>query len=205
MKEECMNNIPEIRTGRLLLRQFTPDDVDDVLEYVNDQEWAQYQVNIQPTPYTRKDIETLVDMFSNPSYWEKGHPGLPFPGNGAGLLRIFAVVLDGRAIGEIALNQRELDLPNERVEIAYTLSRKYWNRGLATEAARAVMDWVFRNYDINRLYAWCDPRNTGSWRVLEKLGMKREGLLREHMKEDGEFRDQLYYGILRSEWEAGRK
>jgi ribosomal-protein-alanine N-acetyltransferase len=200
-----MNTTPELKTSRLLLRQFTPDDVDDVLEYVNDQEWAQFQVNIQPAPYTREDIETLVDMFSHPSYWETGHPGLPPMGTGAGLLMIFAVVLDGHVIGEIALNRREQDLPNDRVEIAYTLSRKYWNRALTTEAARAAMDWVFQNYDINRLYAWCDPRNTGSWRVMEKLGMKREGLLRSHLKEDGEFRDQLFYGILRSEWEAGRK
>lgn len=176
-----------------------------MLAYVNDREWAEYQVNISPEPYTREDIETLVDMFSHPEYWEKGHPDLPAASNGAGLLRIFAVVLEAKVIGEIALNRREQDRLNERIEIAYTLSRAYWNRGFTTEAARAVMDWCFRHYPVHRLYAWCDPRNTGSWRVMEKLGMKREGLLREHLLEDGEFRDQLYYGILRSEWDAGIK
>ncbi len=134
----------ELRTERLLLRPFTLDDVYDVLEYINDQEWAEYQVNIPPQSYTRKDTETLVEMFSDPSYWETGHPGLPSTGNGAGLLQIFAVVLDGKVIGEIALNQRDDDRPNERVELAYTLSRQHWNKGLMTEAARAVMNWLFR-------------------------------------------------------------
>jgi RimJ/RimL family protein N-acetyltransferase len=73
---------------------------------------------------------------------------------------------------------------------------------MMTEAARAVMDWAFRTYSFNRMYAWCDPRNISSWRVLEKLGMKREGLLRSHLKWNGEFHDALYYGILRSEWKA---
>jgi len=190
----------ELKTERLLLRPFTMDDVEDVLEYINDLEWAEYQVNIPSAPYTRKDVETLVAMFSNPSYWEKGHPGLPSTGNGAGLLQIFAVVFEGKVIGEIALNQRDEDRPNERVELAYSLSRQHWGKGLATEAARAVMNWAFQTYSFNRLYSWCDPRNIGSWRVLEKLGMKREGQLRSHLKWNGEFRDQLYLGILRSEW-----
>jgi len=178
------------------------DDVDDVLEYNNDLEIVQYQVGISSEPFTRKDAETLVEMFSNPSYWETGHPQLPSTANGAGLLQIFALVLEGRVIGEVALNQREDDRRNNRVELAYSLSRQHWGKGLATEAARAVMDWAFRTYDFNRMYAWSDPRNIGSWRVLEKLGMKREGLLRSHLYWNGEYRDQLYFGLLRAEWEA---
>jgi len=130
----------ELRTERLLLRPFTPDDVDDVLVYINDQEWAEYLINIPPQPYTRKDAETLVAMFSDPSYWETWHPELPSTGNGAGLLQIFAIVLEDKVIGEIALNQRDDDRQNDRVELAYTLSRQHWNKGLMTEAARAVMN-----------------------------------------------------------------
>jgi len=197
-----MDRPVELTTDRLLLRPFTMDDVDDVLEYINDLEWAEYQVNIQSVPYTRKDVETLVAMFSDPSYWETGHPELPSTGNGAGLLQIFAVVFEGKVIGEVALNQRGEDRPNERAELAYSLSRQHWGKGLMTEAARVVMNWAFQTYSFNRIYAWCDPRNIGSWRVLEKLGMKREGQLRSHLKWNDEFRDQLYYGILRAEWKA---
>ena len=112
------------------------------------------------------------------------------------------MVFEGKVIGEIALNQRDDDRPNDRIEIAYTLTRRYWNKGMMAEAAREVMNWAFQTYNFNRMYAWCDPRNIGSWRVLEKLGMKREGQLRSHLKENGEFRDQLYYGILRAEWKG---
>ena len=128
-----MKQSVELRTERILLRPFTLDDVDDVLEYINDPEWAEYQVNIQSAPYTRKDVETLVEMFSDPSHWETGHPELQPFANGAGLLQILAVVFEGKVIGEIALNQRDEDRRNERVELAYTLSRQHWNKGLMTD------------------------------------------------------------------------
>lgn len=199
-----LKNQVELRTKRLLLRSFTMNDVDDVLEYVNEQKWAEYQINIQRNPYTRSDIEILVSMFSDPTYWEKGHPDLPTTSNGSGLLQIFAIVHKGKVVGEIAVNQRSDDKPNGRVELAYAISMKYWNKGLMTEVSRKVIHWVFEMYNVNRIYAWCDPRNIGSWRVMEKSGMKREGILRRHIKENDEFRDQLYYGILRSEWENQR-
>lgn len=179
----------ELRTERLLLRPFIMADVDDVLDYTNDPEWSRYQVNIPPVPCSRSDVESLVSMFSDPAKWVD-----------IGILRIFAINFKGRVIGEIALNQRDDDRRNERVEIAYTLARRHWNKGLMTEAARAAVDWAFLTYSFNRMYAYCDPRNVGSWRVLEKLGMKREGQLRSHIKWNGEFRDQLYYGMLREEW-----
>jgi len=135
----------EIRTERLLLRPFRMSDVDDWLEITADQDWARYQINIPPVPLSRKQAEELTAMFSDTAAWEK-----------IGLLQIFAIVLDDKVIGEIALNRREDDRPNERVEIGYSLIRRHWNQGLMTEAARAVMDWAFQNYSFNRLYALCD-------------------------------------------------
>jgi [ribosomal protein S5]-alanine N-acetyltransferase len=190
----------ELRTERLLLRPFTLEDAGDVFQYTQDPEWARYQDNIPPVPYTRQFVETLVAMFSDPSTWAAGSPGLPSSGNGAGLLQILAVTLEGKVIGEIALNQRDEDRRNERVELAYSLSRQHWGKGLMTEAARAFINRAFQAYSFNRMFATCDPRNVGSCRVLEKIGMKREGQLRSHLKWNGEFRDRLYYGILRSEW-----
>ena len=111
---------------------------------------------------------------------------------------MFAIVLEGKVIGEIYLNQP--DLQNERAELGYSLSRQQWGKGLMTEAAQAVIDWAFQTYSFNRIFSTTDPRNVGSCRVLEKLGMKREGQLRSHLKWNGEFRDQLYYGLLRAEW-----
>jgi RimJ/RimL family protein N-acetyltransferase len=127
-----------------------------------------------------------MTRFSNLAIWET--------------LPMFAIVLEGKVIGEIYLNQP--DHQNERTELGYSLSRRHWGKGLMTEATRAVINWAFQTYGFNRIYATCDPRNVRSWRVLERLGMKREGLLRNHLKWNGEFRDQLYYGLLRSEWKG---
>jgi RimJ/RimL family protein N-acetyltransferase len=85
------------------------------------------------------------------------------------------------------------------------LSRSLWGQGLATEAAQALLDWSFLNLNLNKIFATCDIRNTGSWRVMEKLGMSREGLLRSQFKWQGEFKDEYYYGILRKEWENSKK
>jgi len=181
---------PVIITERLRLRPFSVNDVEDMLEYTNDPEWARYQVNIPPIPYTRKDAETTVAMLSDPSNWE--------------VLQIFAIVLEGKVIGEIGLNQRGEDRQNERAEIVYSLSRQHWGKGLMTEAARAVMNWAFQTYSFNRMFTTCDPRNSRSIRVIEKLGMSQEGTLRNHLKWNGESRDVMYSSILRHEWLSSR-
>jgi RimJ/RimL family protein N-acetyltransferase len=175
--------VPTIKTERLVLRPFAMSDGSDILEYTNDPEWVRYLVNI-PHPFTRKDAEAFVRRFSDLKSWET--------------LPMFAIIFKEKVIGEIYLN--DLNLQHERGELGYDLSRAYWGKGLATEASRAVLDWAFQTYNLNRIYATCDPRNNRSHRVLEKLGMTREGILRSHLKWNGERRDQVYYGILRDEW-----
>lgn len=175
-------------TDRLVLREFTPEDAGDILEYISPPEMSRYSVYTLPRPYTMDTARQLAAMFSDPP-------------DSQGLLQVFAIVLDGKVIGEIELNRHPEDFENNRIELAYSIVFSHWNRGLMTEAARAAMDWAFRTFPINRIYAWSDPRNTGSWRVMEKLGMKYEGLLRAHTKWEGTFRDRVYYGILREEWE----
>ena len=108
----------------------------------------------------------------------------------------------GKVIGEITLNQRVEDRNNKRSELVYSLSRQHWGKGLMTEAGQAVVNWAFQTYSFNRMFTTCDPRNVGSCRVLEKLGMSREGLLRNHVIWQGEVRDVMYYGILRAGWKA---
>jgi len=70
------------------------------------------------------------------------------------------------------------------------------------EAAKAVIQWGFGERGLAKIWAKADPRNRRSWRVMEKLGMTREGLLRGHLKVRGERVDDVYYGILREEWES---
>ena len=113
---------------------------------------------------------------------------------------MFAIVLETKVIGEIYLN--DMDTQNQRAELGYSLSHSHWGKGLVPEASCAVMNWAFQTWGLNRIYSTCDPKNERSWRVMEKLGMVREGILRKHIKWQGEFRDVLYYGVLRNEWKG---
>jgi len=183
-----MNKPIELKTTRLLLRPFQMGDVDDVCEYACDIEWGKYLINI-PQPFHRHDAEEFVTLFSNPSQWKD--------------VMMFATILNGKVIGQVYLNAP--DLVNERAEIGYMLTRSYWGQRLATEAAQAVIDWGFKTLNLNKIFATCDIRNEASWHVMENLGMVREGLLRNHFKWQGKFKDEYYYGILRIEWEKGLK
>lgn len=87
-----------------------------------------------------------------------------------------------------------------RLEIGYLLARPHWGKGYMTDAARAVIDWAFRQPAIHRVYATTDVENRASQRVLEKSGMQREGLLRKyalHPNLSEEPRDSYIYAIVR--------
>ncbi len=84
--------------------------------------------------------------------------------------------------------------------MGYCLDDAAWGNGYATEAARALLQWAFDTLNLNRVQAETDTRNTGSARVLEKLGFLREGTLREDCIVNGEVSDSWVYGLLRRDW-----
>ena len=176
-----LNERDELRTERLLLRPFEFGDVDDVVSYASDPEMALYLA--LPQPYTRADAvefiarEVLAEWATRPG---------------------FAIVFEGHAVGGISLRVNE---HHERGEIGYALARRHWGRGLAPEAARSVIGWAFERCGLHKVGATADLRNRRSWRVMEKLGMTREGVLRANGKLRNEHVDEVYYGILRDEWE----
>ena len=89
--------------------------------------------------------------------------------------------------------------------VGYELDPKYWNNGYATEAAHAIMDFGFSRFGVHRIWAECVADNVGSARVLEKLGMKLDGRLREHQYYKGRWWDTLIYSILADEWKAHKQ
>jgi RimJ/RimL family protein N-acetyltransferase len=89
-----------------------------------------------------------------------------------------------------------------RAEIGYWIGVPYWNRGYATESGRAVVRYGFEELSLNRIYAEHFTRNAASGRVMEKIGMRHEGSLRQHLVKWGETIDVEIYGILRQEWVA---
>lgn len=85
--------------------------------------------------------------------------------------------------------------------LEYSIARSHWNRGYLSEAANAVVAAAFTTHaDLNRIRAMADVQNGASQRVMEKIGMKKEGVLRQNRVERGEAVDEAWFEILRSEW-----
>ncbi|WP_409250878.1 GNAT family N-acetyltransferase [Bacillus sp. SCS-153A] len=101
-------------------------------------------------------------------------------------------------LGAVELNIR--DFHNQAGEIGYVLNPKCWGNGFAVEAAKLVVGFGFQELNLHRIYATCNPENAGSIRVLEKLGLKKEGTMRHHLKMKDGWRDSHLYSILENEW-----
>lgn len=114
---------------------------------------------------------------------------------------VFAVILkeNARMIGAGELNIR--DFSNKAGEIGYIVNPDFWGMGYATEVAKLLIKFGFREFNLHRIYATCDPRNIGSSKVLEKIGMIFEGRMRENLLMKDEWRDSHLYSILDKEWD----
>lgn len=177
---------PTIETERLRLRGWRPSDVEDVFEYAQDPEWSKF-LRILPVPYSFADAEQFIVRQLRLD--ETTHPA-------------WAIELDGSVIGGINLR---FSFDHLLAELGYSVARAHWNRGYGTEAARAVIDAAFTTHpDLNRVRAMADLMNEASRRVLVKLGMRKEGVLRQNRIERGHVIDEAWFGILRNEWEDRR-
>jgi RimJ/RimL family protein N-acetyltransferase len=118
-----------------------------------------------------------------------------------GALRL-AVVLQatGQVIGDV--NMEIISRRDQEAELGWVLHPDHQGKGYATEAAAEMLRLGFEEMGLHRMMAVCDARNVPSVRVMERLGMRREGDFRERENVRGEWWDTLYYGILASEWRA---
>lgn len=105
---------------------------------------------------------------------------------------------DGRMIGVGEFNIR--DINNKIGEIAYIVNPVYWGNGIATDVGKLLIEFGFSKFNLHRIYATCDPRNIGSKKVLEKVGMTREVRIREDLLMKDGWRDSLLYSVLEHEW-----
>lgn len=108
-----------------------------------------------------------------------------------------ALSSDGPAIGECDLS--EIDHRNARAEVGFMFAKAHWGKGYAREAMEAVIAHAFGRMGLERLWARFHAGNEGSRHLLEKLGFSYEGTLRRHVRRDGEWRDCLLYGRLKSD------
>jgi len=176
-----------LQTERLILRDFTAGDWQAVHAYAADPEAVRYmEWGPNSEAQTRGYIESLLI------------------GLQADQRRSFdlAVTLraDGRLIGGCGFH---ISHPYNRAGwLGYIFRRDSWGQGYATETARELLRLGFDRFGLHRIFATCDPRNLGSAHVLEKIGMRREGHLRDNKWQKGQWRDSLLYAILEHEFRA---
>lgn len=151
---------PPLTTERLVLRRFTPADLEPLLGVFGDPEVMRY-VGAERRPLDRPAVAAL--MARAEAQWQR---------QGFGLLAIVERET-GRLIGEGGLQPLE---QGPDIETGYTLARAAWGRGYATEAARAILRWGFAGLGLHRVVAVADPANAASLRVLDRVGMTRLGM-----------------------------
>jgi Acetyltransferases, including N-acetylases of ribosomal proteins len=182
--EDIFSNIPILYTKSLILKKMTLKDAEDLFEYASDPEVTKY-VTWAPHKSIDDSIDFLKSVLRRYENNEVSEWGIVYKEN-------------NKFIGTCGY---VLWVPvHSLAEIAFALSREYWGKGLMTEAVKEVIKYGFEKMNLNRIYAKCFVENIGSQKVLEKVGMKFEGILREQMFIKSKFSDMKIYSILSKEY-----
>jgi len=179
-----MTDGPELVTERLVLGMLCKDDAPALERLAAAREIADTTISI-PHPYTRADAERFIACQRDAA--------------ARGDEVVFGIRrrLDDQLVGCVSL--REIDRVHLQAELGYWIGVPYWNQGYATEAAAAAVAYGFGSLGLNRIYAHHMARNQASGRVLERVGMRREGVLRERVRKWGRFEDVVVYAVLRGD------
>lgn len=174
-----------IETERLLLREYTVDDEAAVHEFASDPLVPRYDSWGPNT--ARQTREHMLRHIEEQRIWPRDDVSL-----------VAQLRTERKVIGSVRL--WVVDTENRCAELGYTFNRSYWRNGFATEAASALLAVAFRELNLHRVAATCDTRNTGSWRLMEKIGMRREGHFMRDKFQKGEWRDSFLYAMLDEDW-----
>ena|SRR5688572_10733038 len=168
----------ELVTSRLVLREYARSDFEAVHRFASDPESVRF---VAWGPNTPEDTRNFIEG------WLEEQAGSPRTGY------TFAVTEPGgEPFGSVGLY---LGGPAQ-AETGFAIAPDRWGSGFATEAAEAVLRFGFDELGLHRIWATCRPDNAASYRVLEKIGMQREGYLRDHILIRGEWRDSLLYAAI---------
>jgi RimJ/RimL family protein N-acetyltransferase len=175
-----------LETERLVLRPFEEGDLEDVYAMQSDAEVARW---LYDEPRTLEETR---------AHLARKIAATGFAAEGDWLSAAVVERESGQCIGDLALHW--VSEQHKTGEIGFIVNPAHQGRGYATEAARAVLAWGFDGMGFHRIIGRLEARNTASARVLEKLGMRREGLLVENEWVKGEWQSELVYAILEHEW-----
>lgn len=184
-----INRIPEISGKKISLRKLRFSDAKDIYQNLKDKKVVRWTLSI-PYPYS-KDKAT--------SFIRKTHYSLKKKKS-----YVFGIVLrdENTVIGIIEL--AKINYKDRNAEIGYWLGKRYWSKGIMTDAVKLILKFGFRKLKLHRINAALFEENIASKRVLEKSGFKLEGRIRETRFRYGKWHNELRYGILYSEYKNKR-
>ena len=179
----------DLRLPRLRLREWREDDWPQAHAYASDPEVVRY---LDWGPNTEEETRAFIGAAMRARQASpRTHYDL------AVALAETDVVIGGSRIWIESAQHRE-------ASVGYSLAQAHWGRGYATELARGLLRFGFETLGMHRIWAIVEPENVASARVLEKVGMQREGRLRDHRYAKGRWRDSVLYAALAPEWAIAR-
>jgi RimJ/RimL family protein N-acetyltransferase len=184
VEETFQTRLPLLLDG-FLIRQLVPDDFRDVQAYWSDPEVARYQFT---GPYTDEQVMATIESQA------EIRPGDP------GIALVLVAVLEDIVIGDCQLTITSFE--DRQAEIGFSFNPKYTGRGFATRTVAAVLGFGYIQLGLHRIVLCTDTRNERSWRLAERVGMRREAHFRHDNFVGGEWMDSFVYAMLDDEWMA---
>lgn len=183
---EIYRNLPVLETTRLILRKMAMNDLQDVFAYSSDDEVTRF-LRWGPHAAPEETENYLREVLREYRAGQDGPWGVEYKQT-------------GKVVGSIHL--MAISAQHSKAEIGFVLSKPYWNRGLMSEALARVLQYSFESIGLNRIEGLCLVDNLAAKRVMEKVGMKQEGVLREYLFQKGAFRDFSLYSMLKREYQS---
>lgn len=175
----------KLETKRLILRKLSPDDAENIFKnWASDDEVTKYLIweSHKNLEITKEYLKNAVEEYENP--------------------KNFNWCIELKSIGEPigTISCKNLDENVKKIEVGYCIGRRWWGNGIAAEALRKVIDFLIFKVGVNRVEAYHDVRNFASGRVMQKAGMKIEGLLREAYRFKSGVNDVYVYSALKKDF-----
>jgi [ribosomal protein S5]-alanine N-acetyltransferase len=161
------------------LRPWTINDLDSLVKYANNKEIAKNMTDQFPHPYTIEKGKVFIE------YATKASPP-----------NIFAIDVNGEAVGGIGVHP-QTDIQRKNAELGYWLAEPFWGKGIISKAVTQMIDYGFKTFDVERIFARPFGTNKASQKVLEKSGFTLEAKFEKTLFKNGEYQDELVYSIRR--------
>jgi RimJ/RimL family protein N-acetyltransferase len=177
-----INKCAVVDTPRLKLRRFSADDWRDLYEYLSQEETVKFEpYGVFTEEMAKAEAARRTDDMA---FWA------------------CELNSSGKVIGNVYLAEQDCG----NWEIGYVFNQNFWHNGYASEAVKAMMNWAFNENNTHRITAMCNPANVASWKLLERVGMRREGHLESNIffskDPNGNpiWQNTYIYAVLQGEW-----